>query len=34
MFKNMEFYIVNANDDETSKPQLESKIVENGGRRV
>jgi DNA ligase-4 len=34
MFEGMEFYIVNADDQVANKPYLESRIVENGGRRV
>ena len=34
MFLGMEFYIVNVDDKVANKPFLESRIVENGGRRV
>ncbi len=34
MFSGMEFYIVNVDDSIANKPFLESRIVENGGRRV
>lgn len=34
MFSGMEFYIVNIDEAIANKPQLESRIVENGGRRV
>ena len=34
MFKGMEFYIVNVDEKVANKPYLESRILENGGRRV
>jgi hypothetical protein len=34
MFQGMEFYIVNVDESVANKPFLESRIVENGGRRV
>ncbi len=34
MFKGMEFYIVNVDENIANKPFLESRIVENGGKRV
>jgi hypothetical protein len=34
MFKGMEFYIVNVDEQVANKPFLESRIVEHGGKRV
>ena len=34
MFKGMEFYIVNVDDQQANKPYLENRIAEHGGSRV